>query len=447
MLSHPTNRRGPLGPYGALLQPDVPVQHNPADWSTRDWKHVTKVEGSRFAFVCNLSWDVTEETLRAALVGCEVKEVRMGTDKETGQFTGYAHVEFVGDEDLERAMSLSGTHLVGREMKIAYATENKPKSPRGGSESPPAKRAKFAATSTASAMAPPAEEAESVCYGVQMAHMRGKFDNAAATRLGVPMDKSRGMLSRGEEVTLADGRVIKPSDCVGEVEAGLRFIVVDCPTEAHVAMLADPTTHAAIALAALANGTSAQGADAAAAAGGGGGGAAAGAGGGGAAGGGGGTGGGGAGGGGGEPEMVGDLVVVMHLAPAAVATTKRYVKWIQSCASFRNKATPGGGPPTPVRHIMVHREATGKNPIFQSAAFTASKLHAVDAGVFPEPLFSTQHDANNVVAPQLNAAKLAEDAWKEKSRKDPANSSLTPALFHPAQNLVKFNMVGGGCTS
>ena len=60
------------------------------------------------------------------LFGCEVKEVRMGKDKETGEFKGFAHVEFVGDDDLEQAVSLSGTNLMGREMKIAYATARKP---------------------------------------------------------------------------------------------------------------------------------------------------------------------------------------------------------------------------------------------------------------------------------------------------------------------------------
>ena len=51
------------------------------------------MEGQRIAFVGNLSWDVTEEALRVALVGCEVKDVRMGADKETGAPRGYAHVE------------------------------------------------------------------------------------------------------------------------------------------------------------------------------------------------------------------------------------------------------------------------------------------------------------------------------------------------------------------
>ena len=86
---------------------------------------VSKTEGQRLAFVCNLSWDVTEETLRAALTGCEVADVRMGVDKETGHFRGFAHVELATDQDLERAVALNGASVLGRPMKIAYATARK----------------------------------------------------------------------------------------------------------------------------------------------------------------------------------------------------------------------------------------------------------------------------------------------------------------------------------
>ena len=54
---------------------------------------VAKTEGQRVAFVGNLAWDVTEAELRAALAGCEVREVRMVEDKESGAFRWYAHVE------------------------------------------------------------------------------------------------------------------------------------------------------------------------------------------------------------------------------------------------------------------------------------------------------------------------------------------------------------------
>ena len=65
-------------------------------------EEVKKTEGQTIAFIANLDYSVTEEQLRTALVGCEVKEVRMGKDKETDEFKGFAHVEFVGDECSQR---------------------------------------------------------------------------------------------------------------------------------------------------------------------------------------------------------------------------------------------------------------------------------------------------------------------------------------------------------
>ena len=108
---------------------------------------VAKTEGQRVAFVGNLAWDVTEAELRAALAGCEVREVRMGADKESGAFRGYAHVEFAADEDLERAVRSNGAELKGREMKIAYATKRRDEkkrawAERGGGKTPGARRGK-----------------------------------------------------------------------------------------------------------------------------------------------------------------------------------------------------------------------------------------------------------------------------------------------------------------
>jgi hypothetical protein len=44
---------------------------------------------------------------------------------------------------------------------------------------------------------------------------RGKFDTKKATELGVPKGKERGQLTKGESITLKDGRVITPDMCLG----------------------------------------------------------------------------------------------------------------------------------------------------------------------------------------------------------------------------------------
>ena len=63
----------------------------------------------------------------------------MGVDKQTGHFRGFAHVEFATDEDLERAVALNGASVLGRPMKIAYATARK--AARDGEEAKGAWRA------------------------------------------------------------------------------------------------------------------------------------------------------------------------------------------------------------------------------------------------------------------------------------------------------------------
>lgn len=88
---------------------------------------VRKIEGQFVAFVANLDYSVTEEMLRETFSG-EIKDVRMGNDKATGDFRGYAHVEFATDEDLERALRKNGEELIGgRAMKVTYATARKTK--------------------------------------------------------------------------------------------------------------------------------------------------------------------------------------------------------------------------------------------------------------------------------------------------------------------------------
>jgi len=51
----------------------------------------------------------------------------------------------------------------------------------------------------------------------------GRFDVEAADSLGVPDGPARGALQHGEEVSLEDGRVVRPAQVVGESRAGRRI--------------------------------------------------------------------------------------------------------------------------------------------------------------------------------------------------------------------------------
>ena len=121
---------------------------------------------------------------------------------------------------------------------------------------PPTKRTKgvFGAFTFGADASVPAEEAESVCYHVQLCGMPGKFDPVKAEALGVPRGKMRGQLVRGEDVTIGRWTRRQVIDVVGEAQRGARFIVVDCPTAAHLRELSDSQSSAGAALAKLAEG-------------------------------------------------------------------------------------------------------------------------------------------------------------------------------------------------
>jgi ribonuclease Z len=53
----------------------------------------------------------------------------------------------------------------------------------------------------------------------------GRFDVDAADRLGVPDGRERGLLQHGDNVTLADGRVVTPAEVLGEPRAGRTVVL------------------------------------------------------------------------------------------------------------------------------------------------------------------------------------------------------------------------------
>ncbi len=53
----------------------------------------------------------------------------------------------------------------------------------------------------------------------------GRFDVEVAMRLGVPDGRERGVLQRGESVTLADGRVVSPQDVLGDAREGRKVVL------------------------------------------------------------------------------------------------------------------------------------------------------------------------------------------------------------------------------
>lgn len=92
-----------------------------------------KQEGCCTVFVGNLSWDIDEETLRAAFADCgTITQVRFSTDRETGDFKGYGHIEFAETEATDAAVKIAGTDICGRPVRVDFANDKRQSFGGGG---------------------------------------------------------------------------------------------------------------------------------------------------------------------------------------------------------------------------------------------------------------------------------------------------------------------------
>ncbi|XWS07800.1 hypothetical protein CRYUN_Cryun41cG0021900 [Craigia yunnanensis] len=83
------------------------------------------VEGYNRIYVGNLSWDITENDLKKLFSDCSVSSIRFGMDKETGEFRGYAHVNFSDSVSLAMALKLDQEIVCSRPVKISCAVPMK----------------------------------------------------------------------------------------------------------------------------------------------------------------------------------------------------------------------------------------------------------------------------------------------------------------------------------
>jgi RNA recognition motif-containing protein len=85
-------------------------------------------------YVGNMNYDTTEDTLRALFAGVgEVESVSIITDRRSGQSKGFGFVEMATEEQAQAAISqLNGTTLDDRQISVAEARPQRPRSDRGG---------------------------------------------------------------------------------------------------------------------------------------------------------------------------------------------------------------------------------------------------------------------------------------------------------------------------
>ncbi|KAL8251861.1 hypothetical protein R6Q59_035554 [Mikania micrantha] len=72
------------------------------------------LEGYNRIYAGNLSWDMTEDELKKFFSDCKISSIRLGKDKETGEFKGFAHVDFADSLSLTMALKLDQKPLFGR---------------------------------------------------------------------------------------------------------------------------------------------------------------------------------------------------------------------------------------------------------------------------------------------------------------------------------------------
>lgn len=84
-------------------------------------------------YVGNLSWGVTDESLRDAFA--QVGSVSSATvikDKMTGRSRGFGFVEMDNDDEAGKAIeSMNGKDLDGRKITVNEARPMEPRAPRG----------------------------------------------------------------------------------------------------------------------------------------------------------------------------------------------------------------------------------------------------------------------------------------------------------------------------
>ncbi|MBR8838756.1 MAG: RNA-binding protein [Stigonema ocellatum SAG 48.90 = DSM 106950] len=81
-------------------------------------------------YVGNLSYEVTEDNLQAVFAEYgTVKQIKLPTDRETGQLRGFAFVEMnTEDEETAAIDALNGCEWMGRDLKVNKARPREEKS-------------------------------------------------------------------------------------------------------------------------------------------------------------------------------------------------------------------------------------------------------------------------------------------------------------------------------
>jgi len=83
-------------------------------------------EPSDSVFVGNLSWSANEADLQDAFGGCgHIVSVRIPVDRNSGRQKGFGYITFESQDAANKAISLSGTDIAGRSVRVDYAASKR----------------------------------------------------------------------------------------------------------------------------------------------------------------------------------------------------------------------------------------------------------------------------------------------------------------------------------
>ncbi|KAJ3292826.1 Zinc phosphodiesterase ELAC protein 2 [Rhizoclosmatium sp. JEL0117] len=169
-----------------------------------------------------------------ALINSNGKRIQQGTDKRALQLRTE---ETILGQMFTNSPGPPVTPLyTGKKQKETASTEKSSTIEPGKSGHPLADAGRRSATANDTERLrtnrlDPCERSDTViAYLCKGPKVLGKFDIAAAVALGIPRGPMYGALTKGNAVTLADGRVIQPEQCASPPKPGAMFIIIDVPS-------------------------------------------------------------------------------------------------------------------------------------------------------------------------------------------------------------------------
>ncbi|KAK5795330.1 hypothetical protein PVK06_036592 [Gossypium arboreum] len=184
------------------------------------------VEGYNRIYVGNLSWDITEDDLKRFFSDCNISSIRFGTNKETEEFRGYAHVDFSDSVSVAMALKLDQEIVCGRPAKISCAVpkngvKTQSRSDPTSNEVRKKDKGAFSVEAPVSVEAPTVNEVDDGCSSVISGKLRRRTCYECGQKGHVSSACPKGSVSvEAHTVNEVGGSMVNEAPTVNEVDNG-----------------------------------------------------------------------------------------------------------------------------------------------------------------------------------------------------------------------------------